>query len=130
MLSKTFSFSKRTLQRKIKRGAHGRNEIISNISLKAWCQILVEKTYSKITPLIKNTLKDWIFNHDHVKQSAFARDTIKVHIDNSNEKVAVPKYFLQIPICELHSDLIKPAQDGGLAEACMDNGKVIISDFN
>eukprot|EP00957_Ditylum_brightwellii_P042032 3183380-Ditylum_brightwellii.AAC.1 len=80
-----------------------------------------EKTYSKITPLIKNALKDWISNHDNVKQSAFARDTMKVHIDNSNEKVAVPKYFLQIPICELRSDLIKPAQDRGLAEACDDN---------
>ena len=55
---------------------------------------------------------------------------MKVCIDNSNEKVVVPKYFLQIPICELHSDLIKPAQDGGLAEACDDNGKVIRSDFN
>ena len=42
--------------------------------------------------------------------------------------MVVPKYFLQIPICELHSDLIKPAQDGGLTEARDDNGKVIISD--
>ena len=118
------------MQRKIKRGAHRRNGIISNISPNAWCQIPVKKTYSKITPLIRNALKDWIFNHDHVKQSAFARDRMKVCIDNSNEKVVVPKYFLQIPICELHSDLIKPAQDGGLAEARDDNGRVIISDFN
>ena len=97
------------MERKIKRGAHRRNGIISNISPNAWCQIPVEKTYSKITPLIRNALKDWIFNHDHVKQSAFARDTMKVHIDNSNEQVVVPKYFLQIPICELYSDLIKLA---------------------
>ena len=60
----------------------------------------------------------------------FARDTMKVCIDNSNEKVVVPKYFPQIPICELHSDLIKPAQDGGFAEARDDNGRVIIGDFN
>ena len=78
-----------------------------------------EKAYSKNTPLIKNALKDWIFNHDHVKQSEFARDTMKVCIDNSNEKVVVPKYFLQIPICELHSDLIKPAQDGGWLKYAM-----------
>eukprot|EP00957_Ditylum_brightwellii_P119098 9083748-Ditylum_brightwellii.AAC.1 len=55
---------------------------------------------------------------------------MKVHIDNINEKVVVPKYFLQTPICELHSNLIKPAQGGGLAEARDDNGRVIISDSN
>ena len=88
----------------------------------------MKKAYSKITPLIKNTLKDWIFNHDHIKQSVFSWDTMKVCIDNSNEKVVVLKYLLQIPICELHSDLIKPKQDGGLVEACDDNGRVIISD--
>eukprot|EP00957_Ditylum_brightwellii_P157964 12023706-Ditylum_brightwellii.AAC.1 len=55
---------------------------------------------------------------------------MKVFIDNSNEKVVVLKYFLQMPICELHSDLIKHAKDGGLAEARDDNGRVIISDFN
>jgi hypothetical protein len=75
-LSKTLFFSKKTLQRKIKRGTHRRNEIISNISPKAWCQIPVKKIYSKITPLIKNALKDWIIILVHVKQSAFARDTI------------------------------------------------------
>ena len=96
------------MQRKIKRGAHRRNEISSNISPKAWCQIPVKKTYSKITPYLKNALKDWIFNHYNVKQSAFARDTMKVLIDDINEKVVVPKYFLQIPICELHSDLMQP----------------------
>ena len=88
------------------------------------------KPSTKITPLIKHALKNWVFNHDHVKESAFVRDTMKVCVDDSNEKVVMPKYFLQIPICELHSDLIKPAQDGGLAEARDDNGKVIISDFN
>eukprot|EP00957_Ditylum_brightwellii_P048939 3713601-Ditylum_brightwellii.AAC.1 len=82
-----------------------------------------EKTYSKITSFIENALKDWTFNHDHVKQSAFARDTMKVCIHNSNEKVVVPKYFIQIPMCELHSDLMKPAQEGGLAEARDDNGR-------
>jgi hypothetical protein len=44
--------------------------------------------------------------------------------------VVVPKYFLQIPVYEFHSDLIEPVQDGGLAEAHDDNGRVIISDFN
>eukprot|EP00957_Ditylum_brightwellii_P051665 3917696-Ditylum_brightwellii.AAC.1 len=55
---------------------------------------------------------------------------MKFFIGNSNEKVVVPKYFLQILICELHSDLFKPAQDGGLTEARNNNDRVIISDFN
>eukprot|EP00957_Ditylum_brightwellii_P120707 9207021-Ditylum_brightwellii.AAC.1 len=50
---------------------------------------------------------------------------MKVCIDNSNEKVVVPKHFLQIPICELRSDLIKPAQDGELTEALHDSGRLI-----
>eukprot|EP00957_Ditylum_brightwellii_P123030 9380390-Ditylum_brightwellii.AAC.1 len=58
------------------------------------------KNCSKVTPLIKNALKDWVFNHDH------------------------------IPICELHSDLIEPAQDGSLAEACNGIGRVRMSDSN
>ena len=74
-----------------KKGGSQKNEVLSNISPKAWCQIPVKKTYSKITPLIKNAPKDWIFNHDHVKQSAFASDIMKVCIDNSNKKVVMPK---------------------------------------
>eukprot|EP00957_Ditylum_brightwellii_P165753 12619985-Ditylum_brightwellii.AAC.1 len=45
---------------------------------------------------------------------------MKVCVDDSREKAVMPKYFLQIPIYE----------DGRLAEACDDRGKVITSGSN
>ena len=44
-LSKAFSFSKRTLQRKVKRGIYRRDEIMNNISPKSWCMIPVKTFY-------------------------------------------------------------------------------------
>ena len=42
--------------------------------------------------------------------------------------MTVPKYYLQIPIRELHADMIKSAENGGLQEAKDETGEVIISE--
>ena len=128
MLSESFSISKRTLQRKVKKGYTSRNAIFQNSSSKSWFKVPSRKKYSKITPQIKSKLNEWILNHEHVKKSSRTKDTIKVSLDGCSEKVVLPKYFLQIPISELHSDLFKSKEEGSLAESRDENGKVIISD--
>ena len=40
----------------------------------------------------------------------------------------MPKYYLKIPIHELHADMIKSAENGGLQEAKDETGAVIISE--
>ena len=52
---------------------------------------------------------------------------MKIKIDGINEKRSVPKYYLQTPIRELHADMIKSAENGGLQEAKDETGAVIIS---
>eukprot|EP00957_Ditylum_brightwellii_P080532 6126075-Ditylum_brightwellii.AAC.1 len=42
---------------------------MNNISLKSWCTVPVEKPVTKLTTVMKHAMKDWIFNHDHVKIS-------------------------------------------------------------
>jgi hypothetical protein len=43
-------------------------------------------------------------------------------------KERVPKLLLQIPVRELHNDLLKPVEEGGLLEARDENGIALISD--
>ena len=68
-----------------------------------------------------------VFYHDNVTKSSHTKDTLKIKIDGTNEKRTVPKYYLQIPIHELHADMIKPAENGGLKEARDETGAVIVS---
>jgi hypothetical protein len=42
-------------------------------------------------------------------------------------KDRVPKLLLQIPVRELHNDLLKPIEEGGLLEARDENGISLIS---
>ena len=126
----SFEMSKRSVQRKVKHGGQKRNEMIQGegTSFKEWLKIPVKKGYSKITPSVISALNNWIFNHDNVTKLSHTKDTMKIKIDGTNEKRTVPKYYLQIPICELHADMIKPVENGGLQEAKDETGTVIISE--
>ena len=130
LFADTFDMSKRSVQRKVKRGKQKRNEFIESevTSFKEWLKVPMKKGYSKITPSVISALNDWIFNHDNVTKSSHMKDTMKIKIDGTNEKTTVPKYYLQIPICELHADMIKSAENGGLQEARDETGEVIISE--
>ena len=78
--------------------------------------------------MLKKEMLDWIYCHPNVIQSSNTKDTIKVKIDGSSEKVTVPKFYLQIPIHELHQDLIKDQEYGGLSDAKDVDGDVIIGE--
>eukprot|EP00957_Ditylum_brightwellii_P107194 8179469-Ditylum_brightwellii.AAC.1 len=47
-------------------------------------------------------------------------------IPGTNVKDIVPKHYLQIPVHELHEDLIKDPVDGGLLEARDSSKKILI----
>ena len=108
LLSKCFDMSQRTIQRKVGRGIKKRHHIITNNISKDMCKIPKRKGYSKITSSIKHNLKKWMYAHQNMRKSSHAKETIKMMIPGSDTKQIVPKYYLQVPIRELHADLIKP----------------------
>ena len=68
MFADTFEMSKRSVQRKVKRGVQKRNDIIQGkgTSFKEWLKVPMKKGFSRITPSVISALNDWIFNHDNV----------------------------------------------------------------
>jgi len=83
MFAEYFDMSKRSVQRKVKRGEQKRNEFIESevTSFKEWLKVPMKKGFSKITPSVISALNDWIFNHDNVIKSSHMKDTMKIKLD-------------------------------------------------
>ena len=72
-------------------------------------------------------LRSWIINHSSVVTSPIQQDTIMIkHKDGTQQ--CVPKLLLECSVRELHNDLIKVPEHGGLEGAVNDSGEIIISD--
>ena len=73
-------------------------------------------------------IQEWIIKHPSVVASHIVKDTILVRdklTGKQNQRVG--KYLIQISIRELHNDLIKSKNEGGLDEVW--NGKkLLVSD--
>ena len=63
-----------------------------------------------------------------VIESPISNDALLKLNPVTGKKERVPKLLLQIPVRELHNDLLKPVEEGGLAEARDDDGRALISD--
>jgi hypothetical protein len=63
-----------------------------------------------------------------VQESPIANDALLHPNPVTGKKERVPKLLLQIPICELHRNLLKLVEEGGLPEARDENGRALISD--
>ena len=94
-----------------------------------WSAKKKRKGFSKITATVQANLRQWILDHPHVINSPIAKDTLLVR-NSEGIKERVSKLLLEIPIRELHNDLILPPREGGLADARDDSGNVIISDMS
>ena len=94
----------------------------------SWSQTQRRKGFSKITELMKKQVLKWVLDHKHVVHSPISDDTVLVKNSESGQKERVPKLLLQVPVRELHNDLLMPANQGGLACARDIDGKVLISD--
>ena len=73
-------------------------------------------------------IQNWIIKHPSVVASPIAKDTILVRdMITGNKDRIVGKYLIQISIRELHNDLTKSKNKGGLNEVW--NGKkLLVSD--
>ena len=110
-------------------GKKKRKALTENPGRGSWSQKPKRKGYCKISRDVKFKLRNWIVNHPHIVASPIVNDTLIVRNPITNIKERVGKLLLEIPVRELHNDLIEPIERGGLAEAWKD-GKVIISDIS
>jgi hypothetical protein len=88
-----------------------------------------KKGFTRITPEVIEQVQKWITAHDFVIDSPIAKDTLKVYDPETGKKTkTVGKLLLQIPIRELHNDLVAAAEKGDLPGLLDANGKIIVSD--
>ena len=59
-------------------------------------------------------MEQWVLNHPNVKQSCVSSDVLTVQNPVTNEKETKTKMLMEISTRELHNDLIKPVEEGGL----------------
>ena len=112
----------------MKRGVEKRDKTVSGTSPTEWLNIPMRKGYCKLTPSVIAALSDWIISHDNLTQLSHTKDTMKINVNGKHEKRTVSNYCLKIPIHELHADMIKPLENGGLQEARDDRGTIIMSE--
>jgi hypothetical protein len=93
-----------------------------------WTGSRQRRSYSKISNEIKEKLDIWVREHPNVRPSPITRDTLLVKNKVTGEKERVGKLLLEIPVRELHNDMLLPVNKGGFAGAFDENGSVIISD--
>ena len=92
-----------------------------------WCALPKRKRYTKISNDLCDKLRSWIVNHHSVVTSPIANDTYIVKNEDGTQG-HVPKLLLECSVRELHNDLIKVPEQGGLEGAVNDSGEIIISD--
>ena len=73
---------------------------------------MARKGHSKITESVRKALHTWVIDHPRVVNSPITNDTILVLNPDTNQKERVGKLLLEIPIRELHNDLIEPPPPG------------------
>ena len=82
-----------------------------------------------MSPQLKEEFLDWLEEHNMVIQSPIANDTLLVRDPNNpSRKIRVNKLLLQIPVRELHNDLLSEDPNIGLKGAIDHHGNVLISD--
>jgi hypothetical protein len=103
--------------------------VINNTDTRlCWSRTKSRKATRGISADVRAKLIRWIVDHPHVIPSPISNDTLLVFNPVTQTKERVAKLLLEIPVRELHNDLIKTVLDGGLAEAKSENGNVLISD--
>jgi hypothetical protein len=91
-----------------------------------WSRVKNRKGYSKISLSLRKSLLQWILDHPSVVPSPLSKDTLLVSNPDTGRKERVGKLLLEIPVRELHNDLLDERR--GLKEARNEKGEVLISD--
>ena len=66
-------------------------------------------------------------HHPQVVQLPIVNDCLKMEIDYNTEPQLVPKLLLQVSVREIHNNLVRGADNGGLKEAVNKENNSIIS---
>jgi hypothetical protein len=77
---------------------------------------------TRYNTVYKESVKEWVMNHQFVRVSPIKSDTLQ--IGGRQE----PKLLREIPIREMHNDLLRSEEDCGLKCARDENGQPTISD--
>ena len=94
-----------------------------------WASVRKRIGWRRVSPSLKKKLLEWILNHPHIIPSPIAKDAILIpDPNNPKQKIRTNKLLLQIPIRELHNDLLNRNPMIGLPEARDKNDKTLISD--
>jgi hypothetical protein len=93
-----------------------------------WSGSRQRRHYSKIKNTLKERLDIWIREHPNVRPSPITSDTLLVKNKVTGEKERVGKLILEIPVRELHNDMLLPVNKGGFEGAFNASGVPIISD--
>ena len=106
-----------------------RDKLINNKGNVKWSSVRKRKRrYPLIHKLLKTMIQEWIIKHPSIVESPIVQDKILVHDKLKGKKTQrVGKYLIQISIRELHNDLIKSKNEGGLSEVWNGN-KLLVSD--
>jgi hypothetical protein len=80
------------------------------------------KRSSRYTAEYRESIREWVRNHQFVRVSPIKSDMLQI---NGLEE---PKLLREIPIREMHNDLVRSVEDGGLECALDTDGKPTISD--
>jgi hypothetical protein len=92
-----------------------------------WSQRRKRKLWRNVDQDVRDKLHAWIINHEMVIESPISNDILLKLNPVTGIKERVPKLLLQIPVRELHNDLVKPIEEGGLLKARDENVIALIS---
>jgi hypothetical protein len=118
-----FKLDKRSCKRLFKKG-EVQYENATTMDGK-WTKILPHKGFSKVTPEIKEALDQWVLDHPNVRPSPITQDTLLVNNPSTGLKEQRGKLLLEIPVRELHNDMLLPISEGCFAGVRDMDGKII-----
>jgi hypothetical protein len=118
---------KRTALRGMCRGKlHRKNMRDSNVS---FSRVMKRLGRTKVSVELEEAFLKWLDNHNMVIQSPLASDTLLVSDpENPGNKKRMNKILLQIPVRELHNDLLSTDPLIGLSGVRDCSGNILISD--
>jgi hypothetical protein len=83
---------------------------------------------SRFTPEFITDIRAWVLKCDKVSESPNASDSIMVKCPITGKKKKERKCFYMFSVRDIHTELVKPVNQGGFAGVYNEEGKLIISD--
>ena len=125
----------RTARRVLKEAREKKGRILSGEE-ESWSMVKKNTSWSKVKPVLADSLQDWIENSPYVRESPNKDDYLLVRDDNNKvvrgadgKPKKVRKLILDICFRELHNTLIKPSEEGGLDGIWAADGRLIVSEW-